>query len=789
MRNVRINQAESIFEPFWDGGDSYPENKKYSGLKRYILEYGQNVGAEIKQVWCGVDIKIWKQPLGEMVAMERECHLSIEGYDTIRIFGAFPKEVEFKIICVIDGEKQTVLKAVGNDTTGEYDGHISGEEITHIRMEFIHNGKQPSLSTLYWLGCSNKEEQMKMENQKSPYDEKWEGCFKDVFEIKPTINIYFDNVELEEIRKKIMVHPFNDIMNKMREQATSDLKINPEAQIGEFVANGDRRWVRDRDMKRTVLSVPMQRLAFVGVVDQNIEMLKMACRMALSLAHHTYWCESIMGVFPGATWHHRSFTEEIISKACSVVLDWAGSLLTWHGRNIINDAIIQKGLPRMEADFKTIEYIRDMNQGIVFSSGRIIALVALAKQYPRYEEWLKSAEIDLFEMIKKYILPDGGTMEGPGYWNYTFASTLPILYVLAKHNGVPLSEYVPKCVLATGEYALAMLSTADDGTKYLPINDARFQRFLSIIPAIYAQISENPVWGNLYSAIMQDFSGDVEKEFIVIAKEAKESTGELLKTGFNHLPNIGQTYMVNDVGGIGKVHIQLLSGPNYFGHCHSDKGSFILEAGSKQIIIDRGVCTYSIPYVSLIGKADNHNIFMPQSENSELYEQNPFAKGAYVTFAACDNGILTYTSDNLNAWDEGIFTKNYRRVFSPHPCVYIINDHVEYTKPLASAFIINTKYDVSGYEILSDVPCKVLPFGWEPEKVTVGQYGYDERLENVNQLKIYTYKAMSHNVLTAIVLGDNPDILGEIEAQTTQYGVEIYYKDKKYTARHDEWIF
>ena len=35
MRNVPINYAETILEPYWDSGESYPDNEKYSVLQNY----------------------------------------------------------------------------------------------------------------------------------------------------------------------------------------------------------------------------------------------------------------------------------------------------------------------------------------------------------------------------------------------------------------------------------------------------------------------------------------------------------------------------------------------------------------------------------------------------------------------------------------------------------------------------------------------------------------------------------------------------------------------------------
>ena len=35
MRNVKINEAETIFEPYWDSGESYPDHHKYTCLSQY----------------------------------------------------------------------------------------------------------------------------------------------------------------------------------------------------------------------------------------------------------------------------------------------------------------------------------------------------------------------------------------------------------------------------------------------------------------------------------------------------------------------------------------------------------------------------------------------------------------------------------------------------------------------------------------------------------------------------------------------------------------------------------
>jgi hypothetical protein len=757
MRNVQINFAETIFEPFWDSGESYPDNKKYSVLSEYKIYYSSNAVARISPMWSGVNVDIESQQDNEAsVVIERDCNLEIEEYDIFRLFASMPSSIHLIVICTIDGKDERVLDTNGNDTTGEYNGTISGKFITHIRTEFSMSGTRPSTATLYWFGLSNSKRQIEIDNKVSPYTADWQGCFEENPVIKPRIGIYFGDVELEALREKVKKEPFKTMFDKMRQQAIDALKLNPESEIDTYLSKGDRRWERDRDMKRHPLNEPMECLAFVGIVDENLEMLKMACRMALSAAHHTYWCEGILGVFPGATWHHRSFTEEVMCSACALVLDWAGSLLTWHGRNIIYDAIIMKGLPRIEADFKTMQYIREMNQGIVFSTGRITALLALAAEYPRYNSWLKDAEKDLHEMIDNYVLNDGGTLEGPGYWTYTFSNILPVIYMLARYSGKTLPQYATKSLIRTGDYALGMMSESADSTFYLPVNDAHMRRYSPIISACYTQISNREEWMKIYSRTMANSEVEPNKNFIIIAPEPQtDNGGPIMKCGVTALMDIGQVGYVSECEGIGRIKLHLCSGPIYFAHYHADKGSFIIEAGGEQLAIDRGVCQYDNPYVSLITKPYVHNLFMPEAETGYSYVQPNDTKGGSVTFAEYIDGVLLYTSDNEPAWEKGIYKHNYRRVFSLDPQLYIFNDDVEYIKETISSFHLNTLgniIDEDGVWVINgEKAClRVIPINWEPEKSTFGIDGCNGEGEDVNQLRLYTNKAQVHNVITVV---------------------------------------
>ena len=98
MRNIRINEAESIFEPFWDSGDSYPDNHKYSCLKNYEVD-AEGKGS-VGTAWMCVSVNVNG---GCSVSMKRNASLDVSEYDIFRFFGAVSGKLKFIINIVIDG--------------------------------------------------------------------------------------------------------------------------------------------------------------------------------------------------------------------------------------------------------------------------------------------------------------------------------------------------------------------------------------------------------------------------------------------------------------------------------------------------------------------------------------------------------------------------------------------------------------------------------------------------------------------------------------------------------------
>ena len=164
-----------------------------------------------------------------------------------------------------------------------------------------------------------------------------------------------------------------------------------------------------------------------------------------------------------------------------------------------------KGLPRIEADFKTMDYIYECNQGFMFNRGRVAALLALKERYPRYVSDIEESEKFMFEMIDKSVYEDGGYLEGPGYWAATVQCVAPTLYMLSKYKRIPMQEYVPEKLKTFLDYGLLFKSDWGEHMRFIPVSDTLVGGFSNtqtnaLTFATAAIFSDNVKWREIYNA-------------------------------------------------------------------------------------------------------------------------------------------------------------------------------------------------------------------------------------------------------------------------------------------------
>lgn len=782
MNLIMINEAEAIIEPFYDGATSdYDDHdKRYRAFDEYEVNALNGAAADIAQGWAFVAITVDKGVKNAPVLqMSRKCSINVGDYDTFILFGSFPKSFCFDLSAVVDGVK-TVLcsKVKGTGSSDEYTAHICANLLTDLTLT-IYCEQSAVQGTLCWFGVANSKRLSQMLERKNQYDKSWPGYFEAETpqQAKPDIGILFDGAELAELRKKLKLAPFCEGYQLKKQQAISSMQIMPEEYIGRYLPYFDRRWNRSRDKawvddltkNASGMHTVIENLAFVGLIENDIEMMRMACRHAISVAHCEYWFESPMGNLPGATWHHRSFTENNFCRSVSLVLDWCGQLLTPFAKQVLYDALALKGLPRLESDFKRVEYIRYMNQGIVFSEGRIYALLALLPRYSRYESNIAEAEADLISMVNNYVQEDGGTLEGPGYWMFTFGEVVGAFYALARYHKKPFTHY-SKLFEKTGDFALSMLSMEDDNTVLLATNDAHPKTHMScaIASSLY-QFTKKAEWKNLYERLLSKNLVDNNTFSLIVSPMGKGGYEE--EKGIERIfPFTGQAGAVRSGSDV-TTHIHLCSGPTYATHFHEDKGSLILEADGKVLCPDCGSANYFESELFYLSFPQSHSLLNPVMPGGILARQGRFEQGGKLCKTEISGEYLEFISDDTNAWSGGAYRSVQRKVISPFAELIILEDKFELDTAEHVEFLLNS---FAEWRLQDNCACadfggltlRVQPLNWAWEAPEIRPM-QDGEHRSVWQLRAPYRELRKGNLFTALCVEKQNKI--EITQQEQQW--------------------
>ncbi|MBE7042800.1 MAG: hypothetical protein E7399_04815 [Ruminococcaceae bacterium] len=794
MNNIPINEAETIFEPYWDSGESYPCKRKYSVYEKYTTTVHPKAVAKSQKTWCNVTIQVEKGVGMEEASctISRDCDLILDGYDLIQCNASFAKNARMVIGGVIDGEERLLMDSNGFDQNREIQGEISGHKLTKLSISFYCE-KDGSLN-LFWLGLANQRKLEEMLEKKTAYSTDWEGCFEEhPKSLNPRVGVFANAEQLEELRRKTKHSFFREGYEKLKQNVERYREIDPEQFIGKYVPTKDIRWIRDRD--RIDIDHPsfiFRDLLTVGAIEQDEELLRLGARWALSLSCCENWCEGIMGCMPGVTWHHRSFTEEWILHECAMALDFAGHLLTWHGRNIIHNAIILKGLSRMEADFHMMEYIHHMNQGIVFCKGWISALAVLSYDYPRFRSRVDEAEKILEEALERYIFPDGGCKEGPGYLGYTISETLGTYYLLANYRKQKYEEYLPDSILRGEQFFMALRSTVGDGTFAIANNDTHLGATItSVIAAVYSGVGNRQTeWTALYEVCAKKEQQGGSFYSLALGRIPEKEKSPWIKPNFWNMKEIGHSVLIQQTEDCGLIRFHAMAGPKIFSHCHSDSGSILLEAAGESFMMDLGSASYSSPFTRQLQKAISHNLFVPLNPGGFSYDQKQMSSAKTVHSEQKD-GVFTYTADLLTAWEKGIFRKNFRRIFSPEPHVYLIMDETEYETPLASSFLFVTDKPAEersgGVVLTGEKTCvTVTPLNWTAD-IRIEHFDGNHEVA-VNRVWMNTDVAPSHKIMTAITVAPKgEEVALNLTAQAVEEGFSVIAGEHTYVAKENGW--
>ena len=767
MLPIPINDAEAVIEAFWD--------TQLSDLNQYAFKAEKGTGARVVQAWCYVEFSWHRAAPGKPIfSMSRDVDIIIEHYDALRIRCAVPSGAKLTFKAVVDGRKQTIVDGVvGPDRKWEYTGPIEGKRLQRLTITYEAIKGGIGGGTLQWINLVNRQVEQIRQSRSCPYNPDWPKFLKpadEPVEMNPTLGLLFDTRELKALRKKVAHLAFKPFMDRIRAKAQDLVSTaKPEQFVMESSATINRHH-RAYDIQRGESDPEYIALVcgFAGIVDGDVEMLRMSARAILAMAHSQYWDECFQEHFPGSFFDNRSFAGFGYAFSCALGLDWAGEVLSEAGRRIILEAVSKKGMSLINKDFVQYEYIFHCNQAPGFSQGRIAGLLAMKSLWPRSQAWIDQAKKDLLESIDLVFnaTEDHGGREGPGYVGATLYRALIALTLLARDEGKTLKEITPPELIGCTDFSLMFLSTIGEPGSYIPYGDVQtgFGATYDLdMVSLMAVASGDARWEDIRQAMVNhgvpskhDSNSSMANLFTLIFTDPPKAPGGVHLPTFCLLPSTGMLESCRQTPE-GPIRLQLIGAAQGAGHVHQDKGSFILEAFGDAIAIDRGVLKYGHPSLRLATVAHMHNVLSPAREGEREAEQIRDVLGHPEAWClprgSGNEKTLNAEIDTTAVW-QGQFKRHLRRICSPDPTIFFIEEQVAFDRARGATFHLHSLYSIEptgeSFVVHGEHADVIVTPTWTVTDSTYGEDFVDAKEQLVNHLAMTSLPGTNFRIVTVL---------------------------------------
>ena len=666
---IPLNPAESILSPFWDAG--------LSDFNQWEIQCAD--GSAI-QKW---DVHLhWKGRL----RLIRKMDLDVSRFDTIIPALSLLPGVKVKVEANSDKGHLSADYTVPDDQgkTTEFPLALKGaRRLTEFSVT-LETPKKTFGFFKYLLISDSKRlkdvhrqyaELGKIDFSKYIYPEE-----EMVPTYQPGLNLYCAPEKLETIRQAILGNPA--VRKKMEAQIRGILSLEkPENSVRAY-ATRDRRFARDRDFIRDDL-FNLAAPAWLGTLLRDSELTRLAARRAIALVLTSDWGAGMMSTLPGTIFEHRCFTECSAMENLAFVLDFCHELFTPYGRDLILRTLAERGAGTANFNAWRWNYIYNCNQLASFSLGRIAAYAAMEKSgWTHVRPYTDLAIAELNQSMNNILEADGGYLEGPAYYQYTFWGALPAYYLYARLRGREYRDVLPPGLKNAPDYVELFLST-DDTQGFLPVNDGNS----GIYPQnslIFAEIFPDSPFARLcnkYNALSGAIHADDRWSWLAGSPGTRKPEPPL--RNFLKLDSISSASSVRNLNGK-PLKIAFLCDMRKGGHKHPDAGSFLIEYAGETYAMDSGIVSYSSPFSRELQQEERHNVMVPVNADGSYGKQ--IISNARIKLDASGDAKRFSASADLSPCWKGQFRTRTRQLRSDSPEKLTILDEYELTNGKGAAF-------------------------------------------------------------------------------------------------------
>lgn len=690
---IRHNEAEAILVRMFDPLRHPLGDWRIDGAE----------SAEVEQTFHSVQCR-WPGGRPLAVTMRRTVDVDAAGYDLLVLCVQSMRSTAITVRATVDGAPRVIVdRAAGIDAGQELEGAIGGRRISSLDVEITDPGDLPGVADLFWLGVTDSAERAARRTRALPYPDDWhdlllsDGAAPPPAE--PGLGLFFDAADLERLRARVQGPTWGPVYRRLRSLAESYRGSRPWRGIGRTVNNYPVRNGHRTDglnERHNWIDIAAMRIcAFVGLLDGDRDLMRIALHHALAAAHCDAWTPGFMSGMPGSSWETRAFSEYRYAINTIFAWDWAGSLLTDAGRELLAQAVSIKAMPWIQQTLMRHPYVRGNNQGIFFAFGGIVVSVALARHWPHGGDFLEPFRAALDQTVRTYYAADGGTYEGIGYATGALQQALAGYALYARSRGAPLADVVPGAAVRCVDYLTAMLSTEQPVGAVIKHSDGG-RAGVCVAPGslgLLCGLSDDPAVPALLAGVNRappraGYAPEHELNIIYGPDELPPPSAR--PPVFRNLAVTG-LLCSNRPTPDGPVRVQVIGGPARAGHGHDDRGSFVLEAFGDELAADRGQMPYVDPRSTIIKHARYHNLAVPHADGgAPLRQRNP-CPVATAPEGKGDERRLHCRVDLRGVWPDPV-TGAERRFDSDEPARMTVTDRLRLARPLPVGFYLHSRY-------------------------------------------------------------------------------------------------
>lgn len=690
---IRHNEAEAILVRLFDPLRHPLGDWRIDGAE----------SAEVEQTFHSVQCR-WPGGRPLAVTMRRTVEVDAAGYDLLVLCVQSMRSTAITVRATVDGAPRVIVdRAAGIDAGQELEGEIGGRRISGLAIEITDPGDLPGVADLFWLGVTDSAARAARRTRVLPYPDDWHdlllagGAAPPPAE--PRLGLFFDAADLERLRARVQGPTWGPVYRRLRGLAESYRGSRPWRGIGRTVNNYPVRNGHRTDglnERHNWIDIAAMRIcAFVGLLDGDRDLMRTALHHALAAAHCDAWTPGFMSGMPGSSWETRAFSEYRYAINAIFAWDWAGSLLTDAGRELLAQAVSIKAMPWIQQTLMRHPYVRGNNQGIFFAFGGIVVSVALARHWPHGGDFLEPFRAALDQTVRAYYAADGGTYEGIGYATGALQQALAGYALYARSRGARLADIVPGAAVRCVDYLTAMLSTEQPVGAVIKHSDGG-RAGVCVAPGslgLLCGLSDDPAVPALLAGVNRappraGYAPEHELNIIYGPDELPPPSAR--PPVFRNLAVTG-LLCSNRPTPDGPVRVQVIGGPARAGHGHDDRGSFVLEAFGDELAADRGQMRYVDPRSTIIKHARYHNLAVPHADGgAPLRQRNP-CPVATAPEGTGDERRLHCRVDLRGVWPDPVIGAE-RRFDSDEPARMTVTDRLRLARPLPVGFYLHSRY-------------------------------------------------------------------------------------------------